>query len=225
MKLYEKYIKQQIREHLEYKPIKEWSEYKGSKNNEEAIRWVKELDKKGLALDLGCGEGYHTVDLVNICGDAVGIDIDKRKIEKAHEYGRPYCFLGDMHWLPFDDNAFDLIFSHEVIEHCAYPDKVFGEMRRVLKPDGSYVFTIPLEGHWKTPLNNNLLEKFDWKEKNQTHFWRPTAKHLYDTLKRNGFEHFVIKLYKLGHTKYKEDYEEGKEIRGYRPHAFVVVVS
>lgn len=44
--------------------------------------------------------------------------------------------MADMSQLPFQDNSFDLIFSHSVIHHCKDLDKLFKEFHRVLRPGG-----------------------------------------------------------------------------------------
>ncbi len=45
----------------------------------------------------------------------------------------------DMSALPFQDDAFDIIFSHSVIHHCKDLGKLFREFRRVLRPGGRVI--------------------------------------------------------------------------------------
>ena len=49
----------------------------------------------------------------------------------------------DMEKLTFEDNSFDLVITQDVFEHVKNPYKGFMEARRVLKPGGVHVFTIP----------------------------------------------------------------------------------
>ena len=46
--------------------------------------------------------------------------------------------------MTFPDNSFDLFITQDVFEHINHPDKAFGEIARVLKPDGIHIFTVPL---------------------------------------------------------------------------------
>lgn len=50
----------------------------------------------------------------------------------------------DLTRLTYEDARFDLVMSTEVMEHVHDPWKAFAEVARVLRPGGSYVFTIPV---------------------------------------------------------------------------------
>lgn len=45
--------------------------------------------------------------------------------------------------LSFPENWFDLVITQDVMEHVRNPDRAFGEIHRVLKPDGWHIFTVP----------------------------------------------------------------------------------
>jgi hypothetical protein len=47
--------------------------------------------------------------------------------------------------LTFDDDAFDLVLTSDVLEHVADLDRALSEIRRVLKPGGYHVFTVPAD--------------------------------------------------------------------------------
>jgi len=51
----------------------------------------------------------------------------------------------DVTRLTYPDQAFDLVTSTEVFEHVADDLKGFREVRRVLRPGGHFVFTVPLQ--------------------------------------------------------------------------------
>lgn len=61
------------------------------------------------------------------------------------EPGRTYDGLlhQDIHALTFDDDAFDLIVSTDVLEHVWDVDAVLAESVRVLRPGGYFVLTVP----------------------------------------------------------------------------------
>jgi len=44
----------------------------------------------------------------------------------------------------FEDSAFDLLVTQDVMEHIFNPDLAFREICRVLKPGGAHIFTVPI---------------------------------------------------------------------------------
>ena len=56
----------------------------------------------------------------------------------------------DVQQLSFEDSSFDLCTSTEVFEHVADDLAGFREVFRVLRPDGHFVFTVPLSGALST---------------------------------------------------------------------------
>lgn len=105
-------------------------------------------------LDLGCGEGRHVHGLHMIPGvNVVGLDLDVPSLIKARD-GLDHLppstgdaatsFLsGDAYRLPFADAAFDVVICSEVLEHLHEYDRALAEIRRVLKPGGRFVPTVP----------------------------------------------------------------------------------
>lgn len=61
--------------------------------------------------------------------------------------------------LTFEPNSFDLIVSSDVMEHVDRPAKVLSEIARVLKPGGSYVFSIPIQ--WPMPKVSSTRAKME----------------------------------------------------------------
>ena len=45
--------------------------------------------------------------------------------------------------LTFSDNSFDIVITSDVMEHVRLDDRAHQEIRRVLKPGGVYLFTVP----------------------------------------------------------------------------------
>jgi SAM-dependent methyltransferase len=100
-------------------------------------------------LDLGCGEGWHTIELAERFSFTVqGIDPVPRNIELAAtalgeavtripELGPRVRFqVGAAEALPVADAGIDLIWCREVIYVLEDLDAVFAECRRVLRPGG-----------------------------------------------------------------------------------------
>lgn len=112
---------------------------------------IKELDNENIpyndakVLDDGCGSGGISVSLGEECKMAVGIDIAPRFEETAMRLARElkiknaFFIQSDGCALPFENDSFDLVISHSVIEHTDKPLKYLQEAYRVLK-SGSILF-------------------------------------------------------------------------------------
>ncbi len=95
-------------------------------------------------LDVGCGPGTITLDLAKRVapGAVVGIDAAPAAIEAAEEeaarQGRTNVEfrIADLYALDIDDDAFDIVHAHQVLQHLTDPVAALREMRRVCKPDG-----------------------------------------------------------------------------------------
>lgn len=218
---YEDYVDQQRRQYEKSKPIKDWrKQFKNGRSNKTLLDMVPEpaIVDVSMALDIGAGEGYHTEDLMLMGYKAYGIELLEKRVRDAHSLGRSYIEQGDAHKLPWGDGMFDLVFMHEVLEHCAYPAKALGEIHRVLKSGKPFVISLPLEGHWKKPqagIEDHNLGNRD------THVWKPTAAMLWTALEEAGFSSFKISLYELDTIRFRQEYQKGDPVGSFRPHAFV----
>ena len=92
---------------------------------------------EGRTLDLGCGVG-HSVDLL-APRETVGVDRDAAALAgQARE-----THVADMRALPFGTGSFAGVISVQSIEHVPDPERVLGEVARVLEPEGAAVFVTP----------------------------------------------------------------------------------
>lgn len=87
-------------------------------------------------LDVGCGDGTYTVELVDVAGASAvtGIDPAERAICVARERaaGRAITFAaGSAYELPYDDDSFDLSYLRGVLHHLERPADALREALRV----------------------------------------------------------------------------------------------
>jgi SAM-dependent methyltransferase len=116
---------------------------------------LQALDRAGVrvsgrVLDAGCGGGGTALSLAEESAFAVGLDLEARfagsgtRLRAEKSTANAAFVQGDGARLPFRDAAFDLVFSHSVIEHVASAGSYLRECHRVLRPGGVlYLSTAP----------------------------------------------------------------------------------
>ncbi|MBT0995421.1 methyltransferase domain-containing protein [Cellulomonas sp. DKR-3] len=95
-------------------------------------------------LDVGCGPGTVTIDLAQRLapGEVVGIDASAAVVDVARKAAAEAGALNvtfdvaDAYALPFEDDAFDVVHAHQVLQHLTDPVAALREMRRVARPGG-----------------------------------------------------------------------------------------
>jgi SAM-dependent methyltransferase len=101
---------------------------------------------QGKVLVDGCGVGTYLSKLVPLSGMAVGLDIELPRVQESLEFTpNVFCAAGEN--VPLTSDSFDLVFSHEVLEHVQDDQKAISEMVRVLKPGGRIVLFCPNRGY------------------------------------------------------------------------------
>lgn len=102
--------------------------------------------KEKIVLDAGCGDGWYTARMSKESNTVTGIDYSERAIAFAKAINPHATFLaGSITKLPFPDATFDVIFSFQVLEHIPLLElpSAIAELSRVLKPDGTFIATVP----------------------------------------------------------------------------------
>jgi SAM-dependent methyltransferase len=135
---------------------------------------------RGRVLDAGAGRGAYRDMLLRYADEYVGMDIGKSNATSV---------VGDAQRLPFADESFDTVFCSQVLEHVQEPWKALAEMRRVLKPGGCLILTVP---------------HMSWLHNEPYDFYRYTVHGLRFLLTQAGFEEVKMKpagglLSLLGH--------------------------
>jgi SAM-dependent methyltransferase len=95
----------------------------------------------GPALDVGSGLAYYARHLLTRLPPVAVVDLDLSALTWA---GPTVCpCRGDALRLPFADATFGTILLADVLEHCPEDRPVLAEIRRVLKPGGRLVLSVP----------------------------------------------------------------------------------
>jgi len=94
----------------------------------------------------GCGIGSYLSRLSTSTNCTIGMDIEfARTVDAQQNSPRVICGVGEH--LPFPENSFDLILSHEVLEHVQNDREAIHEIVRTLKPGGRLVLFCPNRGY------------------------------------------------------------------------------
>ena len=92
-------------------------------------------------LDAGCGTGLN---LAGLPAGSVGIDLNPRNLALIRERLPNHPVVeGDIENMPFDDETFGTVVCTEVLEHVPYPQHAMSEIRRVLRPGGVLIGSVP----------------------------------------------------------------------------------
>src|SRR5207244_7649697 len=94
------------------------------------------------ALDLGCRDGALT-QAYAAGNEIVGVDADREALAEAGKLGIETRWADLDEPLPFEDASFDVVVAGELLEHLRDPRRLVEEARRVLRPGGTFVASVP----------------------------------------------------------------------------------
>ena len=113
------------------------------------------INKNDRILDLGCGIGRHLYTAYqNDNLEIIGLDRGFTDLKTAKDRKKDFDHLdnsnrhlhfvhGDGLKLPFQDNTFDIVICSEVLEHILDFRSVIKEIKRVLRPQGTFAVSVP----------------------------------------------------------------------------------
>jgi 2-polyprenyl-3-methyl-5-hydroxy-6-metoxy-1,4-benzoquinol methylase len=138
---------------------------------QKALSMFGRMEGKSI-LDVGCGDGFITSKIGGSTGARMtGVDISREALASARRFGvrAKYANL-DRGRLPFGAASFDAAFCGDVVEHVFDTESLLSEVRRVLKPDGFVVMSVPNIAAWY----NRVLMLFGvlpvWVESGSSHY-------------------------------------------------------
>lgn len=123
-----------------------WKEHINKELKDEIwIRGYKEyFSGKGKCLDLGCGIGQYSKELIDYGYDVISADISDIALKKVKEFNNNIIKLDMRDKLPFEENTFDLVFSNLSIQYFSDEDtkNIMLEIKRILKKDGLFIGSV-----------------------------------------------------------------------------------
>ncbi len=103
-------------------------------------RWT-DLDHQRV-LDVGCGVGLYAEAFHRWTPHVFGVEIERERALEARERAAGVVQASGER-LPFPDAAFDVVFSHEVLEHVEDDRACVEELVRVVRPGRRVVIFVP----------------------------------------------------------------------------------
>jgi SAM-dependent methyltransferase len=101
----------------------------------------------GRVLDNGCGVGMYVQHLQQASGGQVfGLEYEFERLLQAREHS-PLLACAAGEYLPYPADSFDLVLSHEVLEHVTDDRQAVLEIVRTLKTGGRLVLFVPNRGY------------------------------------------------------------------------------
>jgi len=196
-----------------HEDLKEFKKFFFETNYKLLAEGVRETNK---VLDVACGEGELSNYLPT--DDIIGIDNAPTAIKLAKESGRKGQYLVmDMQDLKFDENSFDVVICSLSLFYFdkSNIDKVLQEIKKVLKPDGRFVFSYKNLEH---PKIQNYISKLD---ETMEAF---SLNELKEILKKNNFKiekvvgtNLFLDTENVSEEKLNKIYELSKKLAYYLP--------
>ena len=159
-----------------------------------AFKMVEHLPPRPRILDVGCGPGVQTLELLRLSdGNAVALDLLPRMIERATQAvdragfaERTEIVQGDMNAMEFEPESFDLVWSEGAIYLMGF-EAGLASLKRFVKPGG---YVAVSEAVWLKADPPRRLAEF-WQEYPEI----DTVERKLDVLTRLGYSvvgHFVL---------------------------------
>jgi len=131
-------------------------------------------------LDVGCGEGVLVEEFSQKGWKIAGIDLN---------YESEYVRRGDALNMPYPDASFDIVLFLDTLEHLTYENqpKALAEIKRILKPGGSLIMSVPNLAHLNSRVDFVLFGKLDRPDKETDHIGERPKGEYEELLKKTSF--------------------------------------
>jgi ubiquinone/menaquinone biosynthesis C-methylase UbiE len=141
-----------------------------------AKRLIRRFGGSQLALDIGCGTGLITRFIRS--SQVVGIDINRWNLDRAKRRIPSADFVQcDVEHLPLRNDLADFAMCTEVVEHLYLPARALGEIARVMRPNGTFIGSVPSSNPlWR--FRNILSVTHPQSEPFHNNFSKPQLKEL-----------------------------------------------
>ena len=154
-------------------------------------------------LEAGCGTGDFWIgrqDMIDTCSEFILADFSEGMIAKSKEnlegmHGIEFMVC-DIQDLPFEDDSFDVVIANMMLYHVPDLELALSEVKRVLKPGGTFYAATYGERN-VMPYVHELLREYINAPKYNRHFmlengWEPLRRHFNDVRLNKYSDNLVI---------------------------------
>lgn len=104
-------------------------------------------------IELGCSLGTDLVEFARTGARVTGVDLSEKSVELAKQNFSQKGLDGEFkvmnaEELEYEDESFDLVYAHGLLQYTAHPDRAVEEAYRVLRPGGEAIFTVYNKYSW-----------------------------------------------------------------------------
>lgn len=109
-------------------------------------------------LDIGAGSAYVTIEMAKIGLKVIALDLSRVALNNIDYYKSKFhlknikTVYSNAEKLPFNNESIDYIVANAVLEHIYHETKAIDEWKRVLKPGGMIMITVPLKYRYVWPF-------------------------------------------------------------------------
>ena len=160
-----------------------------------AMRRVTDFKKGGSHLDIGCGSGYYVWWMEKHGWQSRGIDVNLSAVEAARQAGLNVV-QRSLEETKFPDASFDLVTAWEVIEHLPGLIDQLKTIRRILKPGGRLIGSVPNAESWEAGVFGKNWQPWEIP----SHLYHFSPKSLKKILGLAGFELTRIEFTPILHS-------------------------
>jgi ArsR family transcriptional regulator len=139
--------------------------------------------------DLGCGEGYLTIEAARWGRRVIAVDRSKEVLNRARSLAARRKLdnitwkLGDLERLPIADASVDVALLSQALHHAEHPAGALAEASRILRPGGR-VLILDLREHQESWVRAKLGDRWLGFQDDQLH----------DLLEAAGFSEVVVRV-------------------------------
>ena len=159
--------------------------------------------KNRKILEIGVGGEGGMIFHLKKDNTVLGLDASEAARANCRQLGLEILIHNlDKQPLPFNDHDFDVIFAMEIFEHFAAPQIVIEELKRVLKPNGLCIISIPhpLTHHWPRLFYPSLFKQVAFKEFLMINDFEimtvlRLGQHLYERYFQDESEHYWSRIF------------------------------